>query len=308
MSKPTIHIVEVSPRDGLQSESTVVATADKLDLIRRASVAGLRRIETVSFVNPKRVPQMADSVAVMEAINGGQVVVDRSAVSCIGLVLNSRGLEAAVAAGVDEINFVVVVSDKFAIQNQGCDTDALIDQWHSVAPAAAAARLRTTVTLAASFGCPYEGEVSAERFASVVKRVAQLAPDELCLADSIGVAVPTDVRSRVDLARSILPATVTLRCHFHNTRNTGLANAVAAVEAGVTVLDSSLGGVGGCPFAPNATGNVPTEDLVYLLHRMGYETGVDLDMACETAAWLEGIVDHPVPGLLSKAGIFPARR
>ena len=300
-----IEIVEVSPRDGLQSEAVVVATADKLELIRRAQRAGLRRIETVSFANPKRVPQMADSHAVMDAVNSGA---DRSNWSAIGLVLNERGLGQAMALGVDEINFVVVVSDTFAVKNQGRDTAGLIAQWHAIAPLARAHGFKSTVTLAASFGCPYEGEVDDERFASVVERVVHFAPDELCLADSIGAAVPTDVRRRVNLARAIAPENVTLRCHFHNTRNTGLANAVAAIEAGVTVLDSSLGGVGGCPFAPNATGNIPTEDLLYLLHRMGYETGVDLEAACETARWLEGIVGHSVPGLLGKAGVFPMPR
>ena len=300
-----VEIVEVAPRDGLQSDPSMLSTDDKVELIGRAARAGIRRIEAVSFVNPKRVPQMADADAVM-----ARVPRDLGA-SYIGLVLNRRGLERAVETGVDEINVVVVCTDTFAMKNQGQDTAGLIADALEICAGAAAVGMPASVTLAASFGCPFEGEVSLDRFASVVDRVATglgstSAPREIALADSIGVATPLDVRQRLALAAEICgPAGIALRCHFHNTRNTGLANAVAAVEAGVRVLDSSLGGIGGCPFAPGATGNIATEDLVYLLHRMGFGTGIDLDALCAEVGWVESALGHGVPGALSKAGNFP---
>ncbi len=293
-----VTIVEVSPRDGLQSDPTLLATSAKVELIRRALGAGIRRIEAVSFVNPKRVPQMADADEVMAAVPR-----DLGA-SYIGLVLNRRGFERAVETEVDEINVVVVATDTFAEKNQGTDTEGLVAVWSDVASAAREAGLRTSVTVAASFGCPYEGEVPISRLTDVVGAVAEHRPDEIALADSIGVAVPTDVRARVEAVSPLLGG-ATLRCHFHNTRNTGLANAAAAVEAGVRVLDSSMAGIGGCPFAPNATGNIPTEDLVYLLERMGYPTGVDLDALIASVPWMEESLEHATPGLLAKAGNFP---
>jgi hydroxymethylglutaryl-CoA lyase len=296
-----VEIVEVAARDGLQSDPSMLDTATKVELITRAVRAGIRRVEAVSFVNPNRVPQMADAEAVMESLPR-----DMGA-SYIGLVLNRRGFDRAVAAGVDEINVVVVVTDTFAERNQGTDTDGLVAVWADIADAARQAGLFTSVTLSASFGCPYEGEVPVSRLVDVAERVAAHGPDELALADSIGVAVPTDVAQRVDAVRDAVGDAIELRCHFHNTRNTGLANAVAAVETGVRVLDSSLGGVGGCPFAPNATGNIPTEDLVYLLERMGLHTGVDLDALVATVPWMEGVLEHSTPGLLAKAGVFPSR-
>ncbi len=298
-----VEIVEVAPRDGLQSDPTLLGTADKVALISRALDAGLRRIEVVSFVNPKRVPQMADADEVMEALPR-----DRGA-SYIGLVLNRRGFDRAVQAresgrGVDEINVVVVCTDTFAERNQGRTTQGLIDTSNDIVVAAREVGLPVSVTLAASFGCPYEGEVPIDRLRWVAEQIAASGPREIALADSIGVAVPTDVSARVAAVRELV-GDITLRCHFHNTRNTGLANAAAAVDAGIRVLDSSLGGIGGCPFAPNATGNIPTEDLIYLLHRMGYDTGVDLEALIGNISWLEDVLDHPVPGLVGKAGVFP---
>jgi hydroxymethylglutaryl-CoA lyase len=297
-NRPPIQIVEVAPRDGLQSDPTLVSTDGKVELITRAAQAGITRIEAVSFVNPKRVPQMADADAVMAAVPRDL------GVSYIGLVLNARGFDRAVETGVDEINVVVVVTDTFAQKNQNTDTAGLIDVWAQIAESARDAGLKTSVTLAASFGCPYEGEVAVDRLVDVAARVAAHGPDEIALADSIGVAVPTDVRARVEAVSGVL-GDAQLRCHFHNTRNTGLANAAAAVEAGVTVLDSSLAGIGGCPFAPNATGNIPTEDVVYLLDRMGYDTGVDLDALIGIVPWVEEVLEHSTPGLLAKAGTFP---
>ena len=301
-----VDVVEVSPRDGLQSEGVVVPTTQKVELIRRIAATGIRRIEAVSFVNPTRVPQMADSSAVMEQVNRGSAVPGRDDLVIAGMVLNSRGLQQALDSGVDEINVVVVASDTFAEKNQGKPTAGLVEVWHEVGEAAAAAGLLTSVTVAAAFGCPYEGELPVDRLAEVIEAICATPPDELSLADSIGVAVPSDVRQRFGIARQVA-GRARLRGHFHNTRNTGLANAAAAVEQGVTVLDASLGGVGGCPFAPNATGNIPTEDLGYLLARSGVETGIDLDAACAVVPWLEHeVVGHAAPGLLSKAGMFPA--
>jgi len=297
-----VEIVEVAARDGLQSDPTLLGTPAKLDLIRRALDAGLRRIEAVSFVNPKRVPQMADADEVMAALRGAEWV--PAGASFIGLVLNRRGFDRAVDSGVDEINVVVVCTDTFAERNQGQSSQGLIDTWLDIADAAHDAGLRTSVTLTAAFGCPYEGEVPVDRVVEVAAAVAAGRPEEIALADSIGVAAPTDVVERVAAVAPVLGG-ARLRCHFHNTRNTGLANAAAAVGAGVAVLDSSMGGIGGCPFAPNATGNIPTEDLVYLLHRMGHPTGVDLDVLAAGIPWLEGALGHGVPGLLSKAGNFP---
>ncbi len=300
-----VQIVEVAARDGLQSDPTMLSTGQKVELISRAAHAGLRRIETVSFVNPERVPQMADAEAVMAALRSDNAL-DSLGASYIGLVLNRRGLDRALDAGVDEVNAVVVCTDTFARRNQGRSSQELIDETAGICADARAAGLPVSVTVAASFGCPYEGEVSVERLRAVLEGVLAAGPDEVALADSIGVATPSDVRERVALADELRAgASTTLRCHFHNTRNTGIANAAAAVEAGVAVLDSSLGGIGGCPFAPNATGNIPTEDLVYMLERMGYATGVDLHALVEVVPWLEATVAHPVPGYLSKAGIFP---
>ena len=297
-STANIQIIEVAPRDGLQNEKTLLDTSAKVELIERAVGAGARRIEATSFVHPRLVPQMADAEAVISAAPRSPDL------SLIGLALNDRGYERALRAGVDEVNFVIVASDTFNRENQGVGTDDSIATWHGLGARAHADGLRTSVTIAASFGCPFEGEVSLTRLMDVVERVLDVPPDELALADTIGVAVPTDVTRRLGAVSSV-SGDIPLRCHFHNTRNTGLANAVAAVDAGVRVLDASIGGIGGCPFAPAATGNVPTEDLIYLLERMGLNTGIDLDKVCDAARWLGSELGHTVPGLLSRAGGFP---
>jgi hydroxymethylglutaryl-CoA lyase len=294
-----VEIVEVSPRDGLQAEEAVLATADKVALVERALAAGVRRIEVCSFVNPKRVPQMADAEAVLAALP------ERPDVTYIGLVLNERGLERAVAAGMREINAVVVCTDTFGQRNQGATVDEALAAFEAIAAGAHDAGMRVSATISVAFGCPYEGEVAVGRVADVAARAAAAGADEVAIADTIGVAVPTDVAERVDAVRAAVAGTATLRAHFHNTRNTGLANAYAAVEAGVEVLDASLGGVGGCPFAPGATGNVPTEDLAYLLDRMGIDTGLDLGRLTEVVPWIEERLGKRVPGLLAKAGLFP---
>ena len=299
-------LVDVAARDGLQSEETLVSTADKVELVRRLEAAGVRRAEVVSFVNPTRVPQMADAREVMAALAAPGALADRASMSLAGLVLNARGLDGAIETGVDEINVVVVSTDTYATRNQSRTTAELIDTWHQVGERARSHGLRTTVTLAAAFGCPFEGELPDGRLASVARAILQVRPDEFALADSIGVAAPTDIERGIDAVRS-LDADVPLRCHFHNTRNTGLANVVAALRHGVRTFDASLGGIGGCPFAPDATGNVPTEDVLYLLHRMGVDTGIDLDAIIGIVPWLRSVIGHDTPGLVSRAGNFPPR-
>jgi hydroxymethylglutaryl-CoA lyase len=292
-----VTIVEVSPRDGLQNEDRILSTDAKLDLIRRCVDAGATRVEAVSFVHPDRVPQMADADQVMAGVER------QEGVSYAGLVLNERGFDRAVAAGVDEVNYVIVATDTFGQRNQGTTTAEAIEIWSRIAERARDAGLFTTVTIGAAFGCPFEGEVSVERVADIVRALADCV-QEIALADTIGVAAPDDVVRKLD-ALSEIASDVQRRCHLHNTRNTGLANAYAAVTAGVDALDTSLGGVGGCPFSPNATGNIPTEDVVYMFHRMGIATGLDLDRLLPSVSWLADQLGKPVPGLLSKAGAFP---
>jgi hydroxymethylglutaryl-CoA lyase len=295
----SVEIVEVGPRDGLQSEPGVFPTVAKIEFIERLFDAGLRRIEVSSFVNPKKVPQMADAEAVLSGLRR------REGVHFIGLVLNRRGYERAAAAGCNEIGMAVVASDTFNRRNQGVSTDESIAAWLEIAREANAAGLRPTITIGASFGCPFEGEVPVERVIAIARRVAEAGPYEIAFADTIGVGVPAQVAEVFGRAREALPG-IRLRGHFHNTRNTGLANAYAAVEAGAVTLDASAGGIGGCPFAPAATGNIPTEDLVYLLERSGIATGVDLDRLLATGEWLQQTLGRTVPGMLLKAGNFPA--
>ena len=293
-----VEIVEVGPRDGLQSEPTVLPTAARIEFIRRSIGAGLRRIEVASFVNPKKVPQMADAEAVLEGLPRA------AGVHYVGLVLNRKGFDRAAAAGCSEIGMAVMASDTFNRRNQGVSTEVSIAAWLEIAAAARVAGIRAQVTISTAFGCPFEGEVPVARVVEVARRVAEAGPHEIALADTIGVGVPAQVAELVGRVREAVPG-IRMRCHFHNTRNTGLANAYAAVQAGVATLDASMGGIGGCPFAPAATGNIATEDLVYMLERSGYRTGVSLEAAIEASKWLQQILGRPVPGMLVKAGGFP---
>lgn len=297
-----IEIVEVGPRDGLQSEARVLPTETKVEFVRRLVAAGLPRIEVASFVNPKRVPQMADAEAVLAELNS-----TAPSARYIGLVLNRKGFDRALAAGCTEVGMAIAATETFSQRNQGCSVDEGVAAWLEIATAARAAGIRAQITISTAFGCPFEGEVPASHVRELALRLAEGEPDEIAVADTIGVAVPTQVTELIPRLREALPVT-RLRAHFHNTRNTGLANAYAAVQAGVRALDASCGGIGGCPFAPAATGNIPTEDLIYMLHRMGFETGVDLPALLETSRWLQGKLEHPVPGMVVKAGLFPAPR
>ncbi|MBB5873388.1 hydroxymethylglutaryl-CoA lyase [Allocatelliglobosispora scoriae] len=298
-----MEIVEVGPRDGLQNEKKLLSTATKVDYIRQAIAAGLRRIEAVAFAHPARVPQMADAEAVLAAVPRIE------GVSYSGLLLNRRGLDRALASaadgfGVDEVNYVLVATDVFSSRNQGMTSAESLAQWSVIAADARAAGLRTTITIAAAFGCPFTGEVPVERVRDLVAAAAQAGPDEICLADTIGVGVPRQVAALAAAAREVAPD-VTLRAHFHNTRNTGYANAIAAGDHGITVLDASTGGIGGCPFAPAATGNIATEDLAYLLKRNGQLTGVDVSALATTGRWITAELEVPTPALLGRAGPFP---
>ena len=297
MCMQSVEIVEVSPRDGLQNETVVMPTQAKAELIRSLAASGVRRIEATSFVNPARVPQLADA----DALCG---LLPRGTISWSGLVLNERGLDRAIRAGLDEVNVVVVATDTFSRRNQGVTVSEAIAAWSRIASRARAAGLRTTVTVAAAFGCPFEGEVAPDRVAEVLSRCVQAQPDEVALADTIGVGVPAAVRALADVAADVAPG-IPVRWHFHNTRNTGYANAITAVERGAAALDASAGGIGGCPFAPAATGNIATEDLLYLLDRSGVHTGVSAAGLAAATSLLTDALGSPVPGLLTRAGPFP---
>jgi (R)-citramalyl-CoA lyase len=290
-----IEIVDVGPRDGLQNEDRTLTTEVRAELCEKLAAAGVPRVEAASFVNPKRVPQMAGAEEVMASI-------ERSpGTSYAGLVLNEKGYERAIVAGVDEVRYAFPVTETFARRNQNT---TVADATQLAARLVERARLdgvRVSITLSAAFGDPFEGRVDPERVLEIAGTVASSAPDEIVLADTIGVGVPGQVRT---LVGGVATHGVTVGCHFHDTRNTGIANAAAAVECGATVLDASVGGTGGCPFAPRATGNIATEDLVYLLHGMDCSTGIDLDALIEVASWLAQQLDKDLPGQLYKAGNF----
>ncbi len=298
-----IEIVEVGPRDGLQNESAVLAPAVRADFVRQLEAAGARRIEAVSFVHPKYVPQMAGAEAVMADLPQAE------GRSRIGLALNARGYDRALATTVDEVNVALAVTDGFGLKNQGLAVKdqlamlgEIVARRHNAAESDGAPAL--TATLSCVWGCPFDGEVSVEQVADMVGAIGGMGVAEIGLADTIGAGDPWAVTRKVEAVRKAAPD-ARLRLHFHDTRNTGLANAHAGIEAGVTVLDASVGGIGGCPFAPGATGNIATEDLVYMLHRGGFETGYDLDALIETARWIGGQIGRPTPSALSRAGGFP---
>jgi hydroxymethylglutaryl-CoA lyase len=291
-------IVEVGPRDGLQNEATLLSAAAKIAFITALADAGLRRIEAVSFVHPKRVPQMADAEEVMAGVPR------RDGVSYIGLVLNERGVRRAIDAGVHEANAVLVASEEFSRRNQGMGIAESVRSFARIADLARDAGLRVSATIGAAFGCPFTGEVPTGQVAALARQADALGAQEIAIADTIGVGVPADVVRLAGAVRSVTD--LPMRAHFHNTRNTGYANAVAAIGAGITALDASTGGIGGCPFAPNATGNIGTEDLVNLLHRSGYATGIDLPAVIAAADSVGAALGVTIPALLGRAGIFPA--
>lgn len=303
-----IQIVEVGPRDGLQNEKAVLDPAVRVDFVRRLEAAGARRIEAVSFVHPKYVPQMAGAEAVMADLPPEQ------GRSRIGLVLNGKGYDRALGTAVDEVNVAMSATDGFGLKNQGLGVDQQVQMLADIVAgranaganpgAEAGGAPKLSATLSCVWGCPFDGEVGVDQVADLVGRIAALGVQEIALADTIGAGDPWAVTKKVEAAKAAAPD-ASLRLHFHDTRNTGLANAYAGIEAGVTVLDASVGGIGGCPFAPGATGNIATEDLVYMLDRAGFQTGYDLDALIETARWIGDKIGRPAPSALSRAGGWP---
>jgi (R)-citramalyl-CoA lyase len=291
-----VTLVEVGPRDGLQNESEVLAAEIRAEVVERLARTGLRAVEAASFVDPRRVPQMAGAEEVVASVERAEGVV------YAGLALNERGYDRLVATGLDEARFALGATESFNERNQNASVAESLTAAKSVVERGRADGIRTAVTISVAFGCPFEGEVDEGRVLELAADVAAAGPDTLLLADTIGVGAPSQVRR---LTARVAELGVVVGGHFHNTRNTGYANAVAALEAGATVLDASVGGLGGCPFAPRATGNIATEDLVYLLEREGVETGVDLDALISVSEWLEGILGRRLEGQLYRAGPFP---
>ncbi|MEM7767735.1 MAG: hydroxymethylglutaryl-CoA lyase [Pseudomonadota bacterium] len=297
MARP-ITIVEVGPRDGLQNDPADLTTDQKLEFIDRLTACGVIRMESGSFVSPRAVPKMADSADIFRRL-------DRTApVKHIALALNEKGVRRAIDAGADEINFVLVAGEGFGRRNQGMSPSESADALAACAPLVHEAGIPLSATISVAFGDPYDGEVDLAVLGNLAARAQLAGIWELALGDTIGVATPWDVRTRIERVRMEAPD-VSLRLHFHDTRGAGLANVFAAVEAEIDVIDASCGGIGGCPFAPAATGNVATEDVVYMLERAGYDTGLDLARLIETAHWLETTLGHPIASSLSQAGSFP---
>ncbi|MGH1422826.1 MAG: hydroxymethylglutaryl-CoA lyase [Hyphomonas sp.] len=297
--KRHIEIVEVGPRDGLQNDPANLTVEQKIEFISRLQACGIKRMESGAFVSPKAVPKMADSPAVFKGLER------RPSTRHIALALNEKGVRRAIDANADEINFVLVASDAFGTRNQGMTPQQSADMLAQCAPLILEAGMALSATIAVAFGDPYSGDVDEKIVGDLAGQAQRAGVHELALGDTIGVATPWDVHSRIARVRQDAP-NVSLRMHFHDTRGAGLANVAAAIEAGVDVIDASCGGIGGCPFAPAATGNVATEDVVYMLERAGFDTGLDLSKLIETALWLETILGHPIASSLSRAGPFPA--
>jgi hydroxymethylglutaryl-CoA lyase len=295
-----IQIVEVGARDGLQNEKTLLEPHERVELIRRLDSAGAVRQEVVSFVNPKRVPQMAGAEAILAQLGANQ------GLSRIGVVLNGRGWDRARESGCDEANVVVCATDGFGIRNQGASVEEQVQALANIVEARqTTGGPKITMTVSVAFGCPFDGEVSQDQVVAICRTAATLGVDEIALGDTIGVADPWRVRKMVEAVLSQI-GTTPLRLHFHDTRNTGLSNAFAGVEAGVSILDASVGGLGGCPFAPKATGNIGTEDLVYMLERGGFDTGLDMSILLQTADWIAKKLGKAPASSLTRAGPFPA--
>ena len=294
-----IGLCDVGPRDGLQNDPVLLAPARRAEIAVRLAAAGLRRIEVASFVHPKLVPQMAGAEEVVAALP------DADGVAWSGLVLNRKGLDRALATGLREVHAAYPVTDGFARANQNTTVAEAAAETAAIVAAAHGAGVRATVTLSCCFGCPFDGVVDPALVAEHVGRSAAAGADEILLADTIGAGAPPQATRLVRDALAAAPG-VPIGLHLHNTRNTGYANAYAGLEAGATLLDASIGGLGGCPFAPRATGNIATEDLVYLLDGLGVEHGCDLDELIRVSDWLEGVLGHELPGLLHRAGRFPA--
>ena len=291
----TVTICDVGPRDGLQNDPKILEPEVRAQLVNRLAAAGLPRIEAVSFVNPARVPQMAGAEEVVAAIDR------REGVVYAGLALNEKGYDRFRRTSLDEVHFAFASTETFNQRNSNASVEESIQAAARIAERAHEDGRRATVTIGVAFGCPFEGKVDPGRVLDLAGRMADAGADEVVFADTVGVAVPRQIRHLVaEAAKLARPVGV----HLHNTGNTGFANAYAAVEAGATVLDASVGGIGGCPFAPRATGNISTEDLVYMLHGEGIETGIDLGKLIAVAEWLEGVLGRQLEGQVYRAGTF----
>ncbi len=289
----TVRICDVAPRDGLQNEPQVLPPDTRAELCGRLLRTGLPAIEAASLVRPDLVPQMADGEQVLAALDPAE----RG--RCAALVLNERGLERVLTSGVGEVHLAVMATESFSRRNLNAGVDASVDGVAAMAARARAAGLSVSAAISVAFGCPFEGDVDAARVVALAERLLAAEVDELMLADTIGVAVPGAVDR---LCSAVAGLGLPFGVHLHNTRNTGYANAWAALGAGATIFEASAGGIGGCPFAPNATGNIATEDLVYLLEGEGVATGVDLDALLGVVAWLERLLGRELPGHLLRAG------
>jgi isopropylmalate/homocitrate/citramalate synthase len=294
----SVALCDVGPRDGLQNDAVTLPPEVRAELCERLAATGLRRVEAASFVNPARVPQMGGAEEVFAQLG------DEDGTTFSALVLNERGLVRAIAAGAGEIHVAYPMTDTFGERNQGMTREQAARVTEAIVAAAHEAGLRAAVTLSVAFGCPFEGRVDPGLVVDHAARMGAAGADELMLADTIGVGVPAQVRRLVPATREA-GGGVPVGLHLHNTRNTGYTNAMAGLEHGATMLDASVGGLGGCPFAPRATGNIATEDLVYLLDGEGVATGVDLDALLGVVAWLAGTLDRDLPGLVHRAGPFP---
>jgi (R)-citramalyl-CoA lyase len=291
-------IREVGPRDGLQNEQQVVPPETRAELVRRLADAGLKRIEAASFVNPERVPQMAGAEEVVAGLDR------RDGVAYAGLALNERGYDRLRETALDEVSFALAATESFSQRNAGASMEDSIAAAEQIVARARQDGIRSSLTISVAFGCPFEGPVAPDRVVEIAERLAATDADELVLADTIGVATPTQAQTLLERVAALGKP---VGGHFHNTRNTGFANAYAALEAGVSVLDASVGGLGGCPFAPKATGNIATEDLVYLLEGEGVETGVDLEALIAVSEWLEELLGRTLEGYVYRAGPFTTR-
>lgn len=294
----SVRLYDVGPRDGLQNEPDVLAPGVRVELVARLVAAGLRAVEVASFVDPRRVPQMAGAEDVVAALPPADDVV------YAGLALNERGYERLAGTGLGEMRFSFGATESFNTRNQNASVEQSLELAGRIAERARVDGIRSTLIVSVAFGCPFEGRVDESRVLELAETLAEARPDVLMLADTIGVAVPSQARRLVE---GIGKLGVPTGGHFHNTRSTGYANALAALEAGASVLDASVGGLGGCPFAPKATGNVATEDLVYLLEGEGVTTGIDLDALVDVSRWLEGVLGRQLEGQVYRAGVFPPR-
>ena len=291
----TVTVCDVGPRDGLQNQPLTLPPETRAELVNMLAAAGVPRVEAASFVSPKHVPQMAGAEEVVAGIER------RDGVVYAGLVVNDRGYDRLRETELDEVHVAFAASEEFNQRNARRSVDETLAAVDRILARAKDDGLRSTVAIGTSFGCPFEGAVDPGRVQALAERLAASGVDEISLADTVGVAVPRQV---ADLVARVQPLGLPVGVHLHNTRNTGFANAVAALEAGATIVDASVGGIGGCPFAPRATGNIATEDVVYLLHGQGIETGIDLDALIAIATWLEAQLGRELEGQVYKAGTF----